>query len=138
MTDYLRIRKVFMASKLDLYELEALKGLVEAEIREELKQIEFWTIAGKYRVDLRDQFSTLKFALEKIGYKVSADRPITCSDCCIKWCLRKPNVYYGDLQLRSDGTWASIARSGGKASGKVISAIEPSLAQLLSQINLIR
>jgi len=128
MTDYLRIRQEFFNCKLDLYELEALKGLVDAEIREELKQINFWTMAGKYRLDLRDQFSTLKLGLEKIGYKVSADRPVTCPNCCIKWCLRKPGAYYGDLQLRSDGTWATIARSG----GKVISAIEPSLEQFLS------
>jgi len=128
MTDYLKIKEAFFACQLDLYELEALKGLVDAEIREELKQIEFWTIAGKYRLDLRDQFSTIKLALEKSGYRVSVDRPTHCPNCCIKWCLRKPGAYYGDLQLRSDGSWATIARSGSSSS------IEPSLTELVLRL----
>lgn len=112
MTDYLKIREAFFTCDLDLYELEALKGLVEAEIREEEKQIKLWTISGKYRSDLRDQFLTIRLALEAQNYKLSADRPRHCENCCIMWCLRKPEAYYGDLQLRSDGVWAITHRKG--------------------------
>lgn len=111
MTDYLKIREAFFNCKLDLYELEALKGLVDAEIRDEEKQIKLWTIEGKYRSDLRDQFLVIRLALEDQNYKLSVDRPTHCENCCIKWCLRKPGECYSDLQLRTDGTWKIIGRS---------------------------
>jgi len=128
MTDYMKIRKAFLASKLDLYELEALKGLVESEIRYEEQQLKLWTIDGKYRGDLRDQFTIIKLAIEAQNYNLSVDRPRYCENCCIKWCLRKPGECYSDLQLRTDGTWKIISRSV-----SIPSEVKHSLVDLLAR-----
>jgi hypothetical protein len=106
MTDYMKVRKAFMAAKLDVYELEALKGLVDAEIRYEEAQTKLWTIAGKYRLDLRDQFDILKLALASSNIRVAVDRPKLTDFGEISWYISLKGLYPGRLKLDIDGVWS--------------------------------
>jgi hypothetical protein len=106
MTDYLKVRRAFMAAKLNLYELEALKGLVDAEIRDEEKQIKLWTIAGGYRLHLRDQFDVIKLALSSSNIRISSDRPQLTDFGEISWYISLKGLCPGRLKLDIDGVWS--------------------------------
>jgi hypothetical protein len=106
MTDYMKVREAFMTSNLDLNELEALRGLIECEIRYEELQTKLWTIAGKYRLDLRDQFAIIKLALESNNIRVSADCPTLTDPGSLSWPVNSNGMCQGRLNLDIDGTWS--------------------------------
>jgi len=127
-TDYLKVRKVFMAAKLNLYELEALNGLVAAELRYEEAQTKLWIIAGKYRLDLRDQFDVLKLALAAGNIRVWGDRPILTEPDSIMWTINARGTCQGRLKVDTDGVWSIV-----KLENRPVDAPVYSLTELLAR-----